>query len=238
MYIMYVDDSGTTSYKDQSELYILSGVIVHKNNVKHIKNAICQYKIDNFVEKYIDAEIHTHDIFKSREEFTNISKEIKYDLLDKLYDTIANMNITTISVIIRKELFKNEYPTWDIFNTTLIYLVERYDKYIECSDKTDEGGIIKIDKSTSKQQKVAFDTVNGLRKRGSIWQDINHIIKDPIFVNSAGVEGIQIADAIAYCTFKHKTGTEKFNPYWNKIYNKFRKGEQNKVNGFGIKEFP
>ena len=235
---MYVDDSGAADYKDKSKQYILSGVIIHKDNIKDMKNAVHQYKIDNFTDEYIDAEIHTHDIFKSREEFTRITLETKYQLLDKLYETISNMDITTISVIIDKELLKIKHPTWSVFNITWTYLVERYDKYIEGSDKADEGGIIKIDKSTSRQQANAFKIVNELRKEGSYWQKVNHIIQDPIFVNSAAVEGIQVADAIAYCTFRHETGSTKFEPYWNKIYDKFRKGEYNKVQGYGIKEYP
>ncbi len=124
------------------------------------------------------------------------------------------------------------------FKTAWTYLVERYDKHIEWSGKADEGGIIKMDKSTSKQQADAFKIVNELRKKGSNWQDVNHIIQDPTFVNSAAVEGVQVADAIAYCTFRHKTGSTKFEPYWEKIYGKFRKGEFGTVKGYGIKEFP
>ena len=235
---MYVDDSGSANYKDKSKQYILSGVIVHKDSIKDMKNAVNQYKIDNFIDEYIDAEIHTHDIFKSREEFTNITLETKYQLLNKLYETVANMDITTISVIINKELLKSQYPTWKVFNIAWTYLVERYDKYIEWSDKVDEGGIIKIDKSTSKQQADAFKIVNELRKEGTYWQNVNHIIQVPTFVNSAAVEGVQVADAIAYCTYRYKTDSTKFEPYWNKIYNKFRKGKNDMINGYGIKEFP
>ncbi len=234
---MYVDDSGSVSYKDRSKQYILSGVIVHKDSIKDLKIAVHQYKINNFIEEYIDAEIHTHDIFKSREEFTNITLETKYCLLDRLYDMISDMNITTISVIINKELLKKQHPTWNAFNPAWTYLVERYDKYIACDGKSEEG-IIKIDKSASKQQSDAFKIVNELRIKGSYWQAVNHIIQDPTFVNSATVDGVQIADAIAYCTYRHKACSLRFDPYWNKIYDKFRKGKNNVVKGYGIKEFP
>jgi len=235
---MYVDDSGSADYKDKSKKYILSGVIIYKDSIKDMKNAVNQYKIDNFIDEYIDAEIHTHDIFKSKGEFTRITLDTKYQLLDKLYETVANMDITTISVIIDKELLKKQYPTWKVFNTAWTYLVERYDKYIEFSDKVDEGGIIKIDKSTSRQQVDAFKIVKELRKDGSYWQNVDHVIQDPTFVNSAAVEGVQVADAIAYCTFRYQTGSTKFQKYWNKVYNKFRTGEFGVVKGYGVKEFP
>lgn len=238
MYVMYVDDSGSSNYKDKSKHYILSGVIVHEDGIKDLKNAVNQYKLGNFTGEYIDAEIHTHDIFKSRRKFTNITLEEKYHLLDKLYDTVNQMNITTISVIIHKELLKKQYPKWRVFNTAWTYLVERYDKYIEWSNSASEGGIIKIDKSTDRQQSDAFKIVNELRKKGSYWQDVNHINKDPTFVNSAAVEGVQVADTIAYCTYRYKTHSTKFQPYWDKIYGKFRKGKNGLVDGYGIKEFP
>ena len=57
-------------------------------------------------------------------------------------------------------------------------------------------------------------------------------------MDSVAVEGIQVADAIAYCTYLHKINSTEFKPYWEKIYDKFRKGENGTIRGFGIKEFP
>ena len=235
---MYVDESGTTNHNDASKQYILSGVISHIDEVKDLKKMVNQYKYDNFFGEYIDAEVHTHNIFKSKAEFAEITLKTKYQLLDNLFETVSDMNITTISVIINKGLLKSKYPTWSVSKTAWTYLVERYDKYIEYSGNADQGGIIKLDKSSSKQQAEAFKIINELRKNEVYHQEVKHIIQDPIFVNSAGVEGIQVADVIAYCTFRYKTGSTKFEPYWNKIYDKFRKGKSGTVIDYGIKEFP
>lgn len=220
--------------KIKQKNYIISGVIVHEDKVKDLKKAICQYKINNFTGEYIDAEIHTHDIYQGREEFTEITLETKYELLNKLYDIIKDMNIVNISVIINKQLLKKENIIEHVYEISWAFLIERFNKYIQEKDKY-EGGIIKIDTSTNKQQLDILKIINELRKHGTRYDKCDRIMKEPIFVDSSAVEGIQVADAIAYCTFRRNT--EKFKPYWNKIYGKFRKNND-MVESYGIKEYP
>jgi len=237
MYIMYVDDSGSPSYNDSSKFYVLSGVIVTDKTVKDLKQKIFDYKKLNFEGDYLDAEIHTHDIYKARNLFSSLTKEKKYVLLDGLYDCIKEIDMTIISVGIDKTLMKTRYVSWNLFKYAWVFLTERYDKYIEDTDAS-EGGTIRIDKSTKEQQSDVTSLVRGLRKHGSLYQSIKNIIKDPVFIDSGASQGIQVADAVAYCTLKYLGEYQKFDPYWKIIFSKLRESKFGKIDGYGFKLFP
>ena len=131
---MYVDDSGSPSYVDHTKYFVLSGVIVHDENIKNLQKLVFEYKQDNFVGRFIDSEIHTHDIYKAKKDFESISLDKKTELLDNLYDTIQKIVCVGIIIIINKEELRKKNPTWKVFNTTWSFLIERYDKYLEDND--------------------------------------------------------------------------------------------------------
>ena len=66
MTIMYVDESGSPNYKDKSNHFILSGIIVDDENIKKLQKDVFEYKQSYFSNKFVDSEIHTHDIYRSR----------------------------------------------------------------------------------------------------------------------------------------------------------------------------
>ena len=233
---MHVDESGSISHKDNTKYYVLSGVIVNNDEIYNLKQISYKYKLSNFIRDYVDAEIHTHDIFKSRGDFTRISLEEKYHLLDELYAAISKMDIIIISIVIDKHEIQERNPSWKILDNAWLYLFERFDNYLECISNSAEG-IIKIDKSTPKQQSEVYKIIRFLRNRTADCQK-TRINTDPVFIDSASAEGIQIADAIAYCTFSHKSNSAKFESYWKMIYHKFRRDRHGHVNDYGIKEFP
>ncbi|MBI1662107.1 MAG: DUF3800 domain-containing protein [Nitrosopumilus sp.] len=236
MPIMYVDESGSFHHNDKTKYFVLSGVVVSDDKIKHLQTASYQYKLKHFNNEYIDSEIHTHDIYKAKGDFTSLTLSQKQELLHELYTTINELDISTVSVIIDKDSLKTTYPTWKVFNTAWIFLIERFDKILE--EKFDDAkGSIKIDKSSSRFHKDILDILNDLRKNGTSFQR-KACIDHRVFVESSAVEGIQIADAVAYCSFMYKQNHTPFANYWNMIYPKFRKSDFGTVSGYGLKEFP
>lgn len=72
-----MDDSGSPSVKDVTSYYVISGVIIHENYITQMERKVQQYKSLNFIGKYMDAEIHVHDIYESTQIFrTNTFKKI------------------------------------------------------------------------------------------------------------------------------------------------------------------
>jgi hypothetical protein len=87
-------------------------------------------------------------------------------------------------------------------------------------------------------KKIFGKIVNRLRRYGSHFQSIENIVEEPIFVESQIREGIQLADACAYCTVRYLNGSEKFLPYWDIVESKLRRSKSGIVLGYGLKIFP
>ena len=234
MPIMYVDDSGSPSNADQTNYFVLSGVIVHDDRIKCLQKAVCDYKHANFVNEYVDSEIHSHNIHQSTGDFSKINYSAKIELLDNLYDMIREIDCIGISILINKNDLQRTHPTWKVFNTAWTFLVERYNSFLK------EGsfgiGYVRVDKSSSKGHAEITKIFRELIDHGTRFQIIDRV-SHPKFVNSSGVSGIQIADAFAYCTFQHKMKRMQFDRYWDTVYGKLRKHDF-RVEGYGYKEYP
>ena len=87
-------------------------------------------------------------------------------------------------------------------------------------------------------EKDIWKIVNRLRRNGSYFQAIENIVEEPIFIESQIREGIQLADACAYCTLKYLNGSEKFLRYWDIVKNKLRRSKSDVILGYGLKIFP
>ena len=112
MTIMYVDDSGSPSYADHTDQFVLSGIILENDEqIKDLQRLVCKYKLDNFEGRFIDSEIHTQEIFKSKGDFETINLEKQTRLLDNLYHTIEQIEYVGITVIINKPKLRISDPT-------------------------------------------------------------------------------------------------------------------------------
>lgn len=237
MYIMYVDDSGTSNLKDQSLYYVISGIIIDETKIRDLKKQVHEYKLDNFKGEYIDAEIHVHDIAGNSGDFTKISREEKMKLLNNLYSMIPTLPITTVSVVINKPLLQTRCPTWNIFTTAWIYLAERFDNFVKEAESCKEG-MFRVDESTKEQESDVEFIVKDLQRNGSKYASMKYITKEPTFLNSLSSEGIQVADAIAYCTSKRLRRHPLFVPHWEKIIPTLWTSKVLSYGGSGYKEFP
>jgi hypothetical protein len=223
--------------KDNSDYYVISGVIIHETDIYPVEGMTQTYK--NRFEEFNQAEIHAHDIFKGQNEFSGLTLARKYEILGHLYNMIETLPITVISVGIDKIELLSKYPQWDIFKAAWTFLTERFDKYIIDNDMRVNKGIIIVDKSSKIPEEDITKIVNYLRTFGSHYQpNIDNIVEEPIFIDSKIREAIQIADACAYCTLKHLNAYVKFKRYWEIVHNKMRKGPNGNILGYGFKVFP
>ena len=234
---MYIDESGVPSYNDTSRYYLLCGVIVHNDKIKAMKRGVFDYKQVYFVNNYIDAEIHTHNICKSKDEFSSLLVNEKNNLLDHLYRMISGLPIKIISVVIDKEMLKQKHSNWKIFKTAWIILVTRFNQYLESISILEEKGLIKMDRVTVEERQELGKIIKGMRQNKEKWQRIDNIVGEPVFATSHGTEGIQIADAVAYCTTKHLAKNNHFGQYW-KIIEKLSHAKDGKLLGYGLIVFP
>jgi Protein of unknown function (DUF3800) len=176
---MYVDDSGSPSTKDNTDYYVISGVIIHETQIYPVEIATQSYK-KKFVE-FNEAEIHVHDIYKGQNEFSGVTLPRKYEILGHLYKMIDNLPISVISVGIDKAELVSKYPHWDIFKAAWTFLTERFDNYIIENDSRINKGIIIVDKSSKIPESDISKILNHLRMFGSLYQpNIDNIVGNKV----------------------------------------------------------
>ncbi len=234
---MYVDESGSVRHSDHTNFFVLSGVIVEEDKANDLKRSTYDYKLKHFTDQYVDAEIHTHDILKGKGDFASLSLSKKRIMLDELYHVISNLDVITVSVVIDKGSLRHQHPSWKPFTIAWAFLIERFDKLLEERSGENNNGTIKIDKSSNRFHRDITDVIKDIRELGTDYQRKVQA-EPPVFVDSSGVEGIQIADAVAYASFRHHSTPDEFERYWNLIYGKFQTDSSGNTIGCGYRVFP
>ena len=164
MPVMYVDDSGSSRHMDHTDYFILSGIIVEDDKIKNLQKAVFEYNQSNFTGNFIDAEIHTYDIYKKRCDFSLADHATRVNILDKLYEMISSLDCTGIISVVNKKELQINHLTWDIFTVSWSFLLEGYDRYLK--ENSIKHGKIVIDKSSSKTQHDIIRTIDRLRSCG------------------------------------------------------------------------
>lgn len=217
MTVMYVDDSGSTSRRDHTGHFILAGIIVEDDKIKDLQKAVFEYKQSNFTGDFVDAEIHTYDMYKRQGRFASLDHATKLELLDRLYEMISGLDCVGVMSVIDKGEFQLKHPTWDVLTVSWSFLLEWYDRHLKENSIGD--GRISVDKSTSKTQREIIRIIDGLRNWGTRCLRIPKATQS-VFADSAGVHGIQVADAFAYCALQHSKKNGQFDSYWEVIHSK------------------
>ena len=244
MFIMYVDESGVESVYDKTEYFVTAGVIVHEDYLETFKTEIRDYVNQNFRDAYADAEIHVHDMYKGKKLFFGLNQSQKLALLTSLYTKIDGLQFTAIAIGINKKKFAQRHSNLhEILDYGHMLLVERFDNFIE---ENDSKGIIRIDRTTplnkvnlNPKDTTILKLINRIRKRGTRYQTpAVSIVEEPLFLPSHVRIGLQVADAVVYCTNRYINNNHDFNSFWSIIYSKFRRSDSGKVEGYGFRIYP
>ena len=219
-YNVYVDDSGTPSLKDDTSYYVISGVIMHIQDLHILGKKFAEFKKKYFVSNYKKDEIHVHEIYHGRNNFSELTLGEKYKILSALYNIINTMPFTAITVGIHKQGMEDQYPQWDIFNAAWTFMIERYDMFL--SDYSDPLGNLVIDESENFIQGTTVNILKDIFENGTNYKKINNINQEFSFFPSHNINGLQLADCISYCTLKALNTCDKFRSYWDITKSKLR----------------
>lgn len=239
---MYLDEAGVEVKRDQTKFFVVSGAVFHEDHLTGMKEVVQSFKNTTFNGKFENNEIHVHDIYKGKKEFLGITLPEIDSILNELYTMINSLEFSTISVAIDKPaLAASGYSHYDILETAYKFLVERYDKFLR---KTENKGVIRIDRTSNKPTTLnkkddkILNLINNVRHHGTNWQSVRNIVEEPIFYDSTLRKGLQIADAVVYCTNRHLNGSLDFNKYWDLLYPKIQSDVTGDITGYGLTIFP
>lgn len=246
MHIMYVDESGTEDLTDDSPYYITSGTIVDENYLSTLKREIKNYKDVNFVGDLSGSEIHLYDMYNCRNHFKGITTEKKWELINNLYDLINQLDIISIATCVDKQKFKIWKPdatSQDVIAMGYNMILERFQMFLQ--DKT-SNGIIRVDKTTDPTQyklnlkdRFIIKHTNRIRRKHFVaFVKARNVIEEILMLDSSTRKGLQVADAVAYCTTRYLTNHQNFLRNWNIVKSKLRTNPFGKIEGFGLIIFP
>lgn len=156
-------------------------------------------------------------MYKRRGRFVSLDHAAKLKLLDRLYEMISGLDCVGIMSVVDKKKLQSKQPTWDVLTVSWSFLLEWHDRYLK--ENSTEDGRISIDKSSNKTQRDIIRIIDGLRNWDARRRRESQAAQS-VFVDSAGVYGIQVADAFAYCALQQNKKNEQFGRYWEVIYSK------------------
>ena len=212
MFLAYYDESGDDGFPAYSSpLFALSACYMHYQNWRDNFELVRQLR-QHLSAKYkfpVKFELHTKEFLLNKNPYgaLRLSDSSRVEIVDLFCDTIANLNLKIVNVVINKK--KIVSPKYDVLDTSLTYSVQRIANDLERSDPankfliiTDEGRIGKMRKTTRKVQKINF--IPSKYSGGAYRKEIKSLIEDPLPKESRESYFVQLADLCAFVTYSHK----------------------------------
>jgi len=248
MYLMYIDESGDTipiSQKGKMFL-VLTGCIIHEKDKSEIERLF-----RNIKQKYYqnpDIEIKSNFLRYANPdlaEFSPIklnSREQYNQLESETTELLKSIPADIFSVVIHKEDYWKKYPSQNPYNIAYIFLIERFQKYLQEKKSL---GISIIDPREGQVEKhyigLELDKIHSnLRWDDGFWKKCPNVIEKVLFSSSDKTIGIQIADLFCYPIYHIFEYNKSKDEYWRfreitfpRLYKK-----ESKVDGIGLKFFP
>jgi len=210
MYLLYVDESGTTHDLNQ-QYFVLAGFCVFERQGYWIAN-----QLDQIAAKFDPAdpaivELHGSPMFGGRGRWRSYSREDRHQAIEDALKVFLQSHPSNrlFASVIKKSAVSPKDPVEVAFEQ----LASRFDRYLMRlhRNKDTHRGIIIFDKSTYETtiQSLATD----FRTIGYTWGVIRNFSEVPLFLDSKASRLIQLADLIAYAVFRHfEKGDNRFFP--------------------------
>ena len=250
MHVLYIDESGDTItiHQGGKQFLVLTGCVIHESAIQTIE---LQFrKVKEYFYQETDIEIKSNFLRYANPDLTQKSplklhSREKYDELEATVTNILkNAPVTLYSIVIDKQAYWNRYPSQSPYDIAYIFLLERFQKYLDLHDSL---GICIIDPREGQVEKHFMgNELLALHDRmrwgdGNVWNQCPRVVEKLLFSQSDATTGIQIADLYCYPVFHMFEYNKKPGEYWRfdeltmpKLY----KSENGTLLGFGLKVFP
>lgn len=207
-YVMFVDENGNSdiSYilkkimkgKEialEEKFFTVTGIIfkksdyrIAKDKINILKNKYWKDGYFKYKEKLQKVCFHSREIRKGTGPFNYNLIDYK-TFLEDLSNTLDNLNYNIISITINIEEYLRQNYKFDVYNTALCFLLQRYIYYMPNNSK----GIIMLEARGKNEDKLLLN-------------EMKHIIFETGIKNITPYELSEKIDGIY------------FNPKWNKVY--------------------
>ena len=208
MYIKYVDESGDPgTHPLSSPHFILSGLIVHKNDWEKYLNRLKAFR-KSLKAKYglnQRTELHTAELIRIKKigEYKKINKSNRLNIIR---DYCAEMPlIFDTAKVINVSIKISEHPGVDIFNLSWSRLLQRFDTFLK-KVGNDKGIVVADDtdslKLMSLQRKMRLYNPTPSHYTGTYNAPIDSIIEDIFSRSSHHSYFLQSVDVVAHTLYR------------------------------------
>ena len=243
MYYLFLDESGDHGLNDLDPnfpVFILCGVLVYDADYTKIRDSINIIKNKLWGNK--EVIFHSRDIRKCNKEFQILFDiDVKSDFYNSLNDIISGGNYVVFASAINKQDYIHHYGKLgnDVYETALSFIIERAVFYLDDIIEDKKSLQVVIEKRGKKEDKKLNEHCQRILARGTGYVSSQRLqtlnLKFNFRSKSLNINGLQLADLIAYPIARYVIDKKRANPAFDliqkKIYNKM--GKQ-----YGLKIFP
>lgn len=231
-YYLFLDESGDhglTQINPQSSVFLLCGILFREDSYEMFRQRI------NDIKKYfwntIEVIFHSRDIRKCDKEFSILlDYNTKSEFYQMLNDCIGKSGYSVFVSAIRKDEYIKRFGKLsnDVYELSLSFIIERVifklDEIYHVNNKLD----IVIEQRGKKEDTKLKEHFQRLMARGTGYVSAERLNKCGMTINfrskKQNINGLQIADLIAYPCASFVKEPKRANPAYNifsdKIYSK------------------
>lgn len=200
MYFLYLDDSG--SVKNVSEHhFVLGGFCIHESQMYFLRKYLDDLAKEISPTNPENVEFHASEIHAGSGPWKAIKKPERQEIIRKVLRALQCKK--SIAASFACAIHKPDYATKDPVELAFEDLCSRFEMFLNRifhQTKVSEKGIIILDKSVHEGslQKLSIT----FRQSGTKWRTLANLAEVPMFIESTTSRLIQLADHIAYATFR------------------------------------
>jgi len=242
-YNLFIDESGDhglSNLNPDFPLFLLCGIIIESNEYEKLRISFNEIKKSIWNSEYVI--FHSRDIRKCEKEFKYLfDLEVKAGFYKMLDTVVSDTNYSIVASGIRKEEYIKLYGRLsdDVYEISLSFIIEQTVLYLYTQNETGSSLCIIIEKRGAKEDKKLHEHFQKILSRGtgSITPvKLAEYQLSIVFKNKKeNINGLQLADLIAYPIARHILEPGRINPAFNIFKEKFCRKEDDL---YGLKVFP
>lgn len=202
MHILYVDDSGSVG--DATQRYLVLGAVsVYERGIYHLINQADRCVTGFELGPPDEIELHGTDMYggRGRPWSAMKSRADREALITCALETLVSYSasVRLFSIVVDKAAVSPRDPIELAFEE----LCNRFNLFLQrIRNRTgeDQKGLVVMDES--KHERPLQRLARNFRTNGGRWGQFRHLAEVPLFVDSKATRIIQLADLVAWSTFR------------------------------------
>ena len=243
MYLLYADGSGDTKMKPDrtNGLYVLSGVIVHESRLRAVEDDVIELKKSALpLLDPRDWELHAHEIWNNSgffKAYMGLDASKKAEIFEQVASIICRSDVTLLTVIVFKDYIPSRRSASKLTENIWTFVAERSEHFLKRMPEETNRGMLFMDSSDEISESEISNTIKRTIRNGTPRRQIEHIMRETVFVRSDEHLTVQLADMVAYIVNRRYKGDSRFDGWFETIMAKAY-APSGRVRNYGIKEFP